>query len=196
MLITAQDHISWKPCLVPLGKEKIETGKLWNHPTTFGCRGAGPGCNTRELSDRLTALQGELEQLEAVERTLDEHKAWAQQSLLNITEDAANVAHAYLPIKTLHSCFQGSGSTLLSLRGPPDTFIRVPDLRQVCAVLAVMLMNSIPSWCPKFFLAFLIIWRCTLFLCLVVLLTPYAPQPPITSFDRCTSSWVCGGFPG
>ncbi|XP_064466839.1 transcription factor E2F4-like isoform X2 [Ornithodoros turicata] len=93
--------------------------------------GAGPGCNTRELSDRLAALQGELEKLDSIEKTLDQHKAWAQQSLRNITDDASNAARAYLATKALHSCFQGSASTLLSLRGPPDTVIRVPDLRQV-----------------------------------------------------------------
>ncbi|XP_070387036.1 transcription factor E2F5-like [Dermacentor albipictus] len=92
-------------------------------------KGAGPGCNTLELSERLTALQGELEELEQAEATLDEHKVWAQQSLLNITEDASNAAHAHISTRALRSCFPEC--TLLSLRGPRDTFIRVPDLRQV-----------------------------------------------------------------
>lgn len=91
-------------------------------------KGAGPGCNTLELSERQGVLQGELEELERVEATLDEHKVWAQQSLLNITEDALNAAHAHITTRELRSCFPES--TLLSLRAPRDTFIRVPDLRQ------------------------------------------------------------------
>lgn len=91
-------------------------------------KGAGPGCNTLELSERLQVLQGELEELEAAEATLDEHKAWAQQSLRNIIEDASNVACAHVTTRALRSCFPDS--TVLSLRGPPDSIIRVPDLRQ------------------------------------------------------------------
>ncbi|XP_049524479.1 transcription factor E2F4-like isoform X2 [Dermacentor silvarum] len=92
-------------------------------------KGAGPGCNTHELSERLGVLQGDIEELEQVEATLDEHKVWAQQSLLNITEDPTNAAHAHISTQELRSVFPES--TLLSLRGPGDTFIRVPDLRQV-----------------------------------------------------------------
>ncbi|XP_077502610.1 transcription factor E2F5-like isoform X2 [Amblyomma americanum] len=91
-------------------------------------KGAGPGCNTLELSERLQVLQAELEELEAAEATLDEHKAWAQQSLRNIVEDASNAARAHITTRALRSCFPDS--TLLSLRGPPDTVISVPDLRQ------------------------------------------------------------------
>lgn len=92
-------------------------------------KGAGPGCNTLELSERLAVLQGELEELEKAEAILDKHKVWAQQSLLNITDDAANAAYAHLSTRELRNLFPGS--TLLSLRGPSDTYIRVADPREV-----------------------------------------------------------------
>ena len=56
-------------------------------------RGAGPGCNTREISDRLMVLKEELDELERRERELDEHKSWVQQSIKNVTDDVSN--HQY-----------------------------------------------------------------------------------------------------
>lgn len=37
-------------------------------------RGAGPGCNTQEMSDRLSTLKGEITRLEEHEKMLDTHK--------------------------------------------------------------------------------------------------------------------------
>ncbi|XP_077542668.1 uncharacterized protein LOC144155219 isoform X2 [Haemaphysalis longicornis] len=92
-------------------------------------KGAGPGCNTLELSERLAVLQADLDELEKAEATLDEHMVWAQQSLLNIIDDTSNASYAHLSTRALRNCFPGS--TLLSLRGPPDTYIRVADPREV-----------------------------------------------------------------
>lgn len=53
--------------------------------------GAGPGCNTREITDNLLALKEELVDLENKEMELDQHFAWAKQSILNIMEDPVSV---------------------------------------------------------------------------------------------------------
>lgn len=49
--------------------------------------GAGPGCNTREITENLLALKEELVDLENKEMELDQHFAWAKQSILNIMDD-------------------------------------------------------------------------------------------------------------
>lgn len=53
-------------------------------------RGAGPGCNTREISDRLVDLKDELEDLSRREQELDQHKLWVQQSIRNVTDEISN----------------------------------------------------------------------------------------------------------
>jgi hypothetical protein len=37
-------------------------------------RGAGPGCNTQEIGDKLARLRNEVAALEALESNLDQHK--------------------------------------------------------------------------------------------------------------------------
>ncbi len=64
-------------------------------------RGAGPGCNTQEVSERLLKLKDEIAVLDKRERELDEHKMWVQQSIRNVTEDVLN--HRY-GIKSVPMC--------------------------------------------------------------------------------------------
>ena len=40
----------------------------------FECRGAGPGCNTQEIGDKLARLRNEVSALELLESNLDQHK--------------------------------------------------------------------------------------------------------------------------
>jgi transcription factor E2F4/5 len=56
-------------------------------------RGAGPGCNTTEISNRLIQLKSEISELERREIELDQHKSWVQQSIRNVTDDEIN--HQY-----------------------------------------------------------------------------------------------------
>ena len=56
----------------------------------FCYRGAGPGCNSREISDRLVSLKDELEELSRREQELDQHKLWVQQSIRNVTDEVSN----------------------------------------------------------------------------------------------------------
>lgn len=53
-------------------------------------RGVGPGCNTREIADKLIELKAEIEELQQREQELDQHKVWVQQSIRNVTEDVQN----------------------------------------------------------------------------------------------------------
>lgn len=50
----------------------------------------GPGCNTREIADKLIELKAEIEELQQREQELDKHKVWVQQSIRNVTEDVQN----------------------------------------------------------------------------------------------------------
>ena len=58
-------------------------------------RGAGPGANTREISDRLMVLKSEIEELDRRERELDQHKMRVQQSIKNVTDDASNIQYPF-----------------------------------------------------------------------------------------------------
>ena len=87
-------------------------------------RGAGPGCNTREISDRLVILKDELEALEEKERILDEHKSWIQQSLKIVSEDFDNEKLAFVTYEDLCQCFRDD--TLLAIQAPAGTELEVP----------------------------------------------------------------------
>lgn len=53
-------------------------------------RGVGPGCNTREIADKLMELKAELDDLALRENELDQQKVWVQQSIKNVTDDSGN----------------------------------------------------------------------------------------------------------
>lgn len=53
-------------------------------------RGVGPGCNTREIADKLIDLKLELEDLDRREHELDQQRVWVQQSIKNVTDDSLN----------------------------------------------------------------------------------------------------------
>lgn len=90
----------------------------------FVCRGAGPGCNTREISDKLVLLKDELERLEDQERQLDEQRLWVQQSLKNVSEDPENEQLAYATYEDV--CHSFRGDTLLVVQAPSGTQLEVP----------------------------------------------------------------------
>lgn len=86
--------------------------------------GAGPGCNSREVTDKLLALKEELVELENKEMELDQHFSWAKQSIFNITDDPANRSLSYVKHSDLCKAF--SNETLLVLQAPPGTQLDVP----------------------------------------------------------------------
>ncbi|KAG2469974.1 E2F4 factor, partial [Polypterus senegalus] len=71
-------------------------------------KGVGPGCNTREIADKLIDLKAELEDLERREHELDQQRVWVQQSIKNVTDDIQN------------------SDTLLAIRAPSGTQLEVP----------------------------------------------------------------------
>jgi len=87
-------------------------------------KGAVAGENTQEASDRLMVLQDEISRLDQHEKMLDQHKAWAQQSIKNILEDVSNYQLAYATHNDICSSF--SGETLLAIQAPSGTQLEVP----------------------------------------------------------------------
>ncbi|XP_052232405.1 transcription factor E2F5-like isoform X3 [Dreissena polymorpha] len=87
-------------------------------------KGAGPGCNTAELSDKLYSIQDELDDLARREAELDQHKNWVQQSIKNITDEAENTRLAYVTHEDI--CQQFKGDTLLAIQAPSGTHLEVP----------------------------------------------------------------------
>ena len=102
-------------------------------------RGAGPGSNTKEISEKLGDLRKELDSLEDIEKRLDEQRIWIQQSLKNISEDPDNGSHAYVTHEDICKCFHGE--TLLAVQAPSGTQLEVPVPENVSAKVC---MN--PSW--------------------------------------------------
>ncbi|EPY84213.1 hypothetical protein CB1_000490062 [Camelus ferus] len=90
-------------------------------------KGVGPGCNTREIADKLIELKAEIEELQQREQELDQHKAlsllggWycrASAVLLNPR------TLAYVTHEDICRCF--AGDTLLAIRAPSGTSLEVP----------------------------------------------------------------------
>ncbi|XP_064641672.1 transcription factor E2F5-like isoform X2 [Lineus longissimus] len=87
-------------------------------------KGAGPGCNTTEIANRLVGLKKEISDLEAREQMLDTHKLCVQQSIKNVTDDMGNHKLAYVTHEDICKCFQGD--TLLAIQAPSGTQLEVP----------------------------------------------------------------------
>lgn len=87
-------------------------------------KGVGPGCNTREIADKLIDLKLELEDLDRREHELDQQRIWVQQSIKNVTDDSQNSPLAYVTHQDLCNCFKGD--TLLAIRAPSGTQLEVP----------------------------------------------------------------------
>ncbi|MGH0129436.1 UNVERIFIED_CONTAM: hypothetical protein FKN15_020088 [Acipenser sinensis] len=58
-------------------------------------KGVGPGCNTREIADKLIDMKAELEDLERREHELDQQRVWVQQSIKNVTDDIQNSRYPF-----------------------------------------------------------------------------------------------------
>lgn len=56
-------------------------------------RGASLSCGTYDTPDRVALLKAEIAELDKVEKELDQHKNWVQQSIKNVTDDLNN--HQY-----------------------------------------------------------------------------------------------------
>uniref|UniRef100_A0A9J8C3L0 E2F transcription factor 4 n=2 Tax=Cyprinus carpio TaxID=7962 RepID=A0A9J8C3L0_CYPCA len=116
-------------------------------------KGVGPGCNTREIADKLIDLKLELEDLDRREHELDQQRVWVQQSIKNVTDDSLNSPYP----SNLCNCFKGD--TLLAIRAPSGTQLEVPvpeshvngqkkyqiHLKSSAGPIEVLLVNKDPS---------------------------------------------------
>ncbi|XP_016912596.2 transcription factor E2F4-like [Apis cerana] len=87
-------------------------------------KGAGPGCNTQEVGEKLTDLKDEIRKLEDHEQLLDKHTQWIQQSIKNIENDLINRKHAYITYEDVKENF--TDDFVLGIQAPPDTELSVP----------------------------------------------------------------------
>uniref|UniRef100_A0A3P9MWD0 E2F transcription factor 4 n=1 Tax=Poecilia reticulata TaxID=8081 RepID=A0A3P9MWD0_POERE len=120
-------------------------------------KGVGPGCNTREIADKLMELKAELDDLALRENELDQQKVWVQQSIKNVTDDSSNSPMAYVKHEDLCGAFKGD--TLLAIRAPIGTQLEVPvpelvlngqrkyqiRLKSTSGPIEVLLVNKDPS---------------------------------------------------
>lgn len=120
-------------------------------------KGVGPGCNTREIADKLIDLKAELDDLALREHELDQQRAWVQQSIKNVTDDSNNSPMAYVKHEDLCGAFKGD--TLLAIRAPIGTQLEVPipesvlngqrkyqiRLKSSSGPIEVLLVNKDPS---------------------------------------------------
>ncbi|MEQ2165809.1 Transcription factor e2f4, partial [Goodea atripinnis] len=84
-------------------------------------KGVGPGCNTREIADKLIDLKTELDDLALREHELDQQKVWVQQSIKNVTDDSGNS-----PYPSLHSVLSGQRKYQIRLKstsGPIEVLL-------------------------------------------------------------------------
>lgn len=120
-------------------------------------KGVGPGCNTREIADKLIDLKAELDDLALRESELDQQRVWVQQSIKNVTDDSNNSPMAFVKHEDLCGAFKGD--TLLAIRAPIGTQLEVPipenilngqrkyqiRLKSSSGPIEVLLVNKDPS---------------------------------------------------
>ncbi|XP_033220015.1 transcription factor E2F4-like isoform X2 [Belonocnema kinseyi] len=92
-------------------------------------KGAGPGCNSQEVGEKLTELKDELRLLEEHEKLLDKHTQWIKQSIKNIENDTTNKRYAYLTYEDMKDKF--TDEFILAIKAPTDTKLCVPNIAQL-----------------------------------------------------------------
>ncbi|XP_053571141.1 transcription factor E2F5 isoform X2 [Bombina bombina] len=86
-------------------------------------KGVGSGCNSKEVIEKLKSLKADIVNLDLKEKTLDQQKAWLQQSIENIKDDTVNNKFSYVTHEDLCNCFH---DTLLAIQAPSGTQLEVP----------------------------------------------------------------------
>ncbi|XP_043273266.1 transcription factor E2F4-like isoform X2 [Venturia canescens] len=89
-------------------------------------KGAGPGCNSEELGDKLFLLKDEIKKLEEHEATLDTHMQWIKQSIRNIEADLNNRKFTYITYEDVKEHF--AEEFVLGIEAPTDTILKVPNI--------------------------------------------------------------------
>lgn len=86
--------------------------------------GAGPGCNSREVTDKLTELKEEIRELKLKEAEIEKYYRWCKQSVFNLTDDRANKKNLYVHDNELIETFPDQ--TVLVIQAPIGTLLEVP----------------------------------------------------------------------
>lgn len=86
--------------------------------------GAGPGCNSCEMTDKLTQLKNEIKELKMKEAEIETYHRLSKQSVFNLTDDKANKQNAYVHDVELLNAFPDQ--TVLVVQAPIGTLLEVP----------------------------------------------------------------------
>ncbi|KAH9424005.1 Transcription factor e2f4 [Dermatophagoides pteronyssinus] len=92
--------------------------------------GGGPGCNAREVTERLLSLKDELIELDIKEMELDEHLSWSKQSLINIVDEQQYSNHKrymYCTHDELCRMF-GKDCNLMVIQAPSGAKMRIETM--------------------------------------------------------------------
>ncbi|KAL7294028.1 hypothetical protein TKK_0012597 [Trichogramma kaykai] len=92
-------------------------------------KGAGPGCNSQEVGEKLSGLKEEIKKLEEHEEMIDTHTQWVKQSLKNVQNDSQNRRYLYMQYEDLKETFENK--LIMVVQAPTDTKLEVPDISQV-----------------------------------------------------------------
>ena len=121
-------------------------------------RGVGPGCNTREIADKLIDLKAELDDLALRENELDQQRVWVQQSIKNVTDDSNNS-----PYPSLHTVFMSPmmcpmastclmwwlhQSWIFNLKAPKDLFQHLCFYHNYCDIARLVLSSRATDISP------------------------------------------------
>jgi len=87
-------------------------------------KGASPGTNTEEFVARVERLKEEVRRLDFIEKDMDRHRLWLEQSLRNVTEEPSNTRYAY--VRQEDMCMSFLDQTILTIKIPKDAQMEFP----------------------------------------------------------------------
>jgi transcription factor E2F4/5 len=88
-------------------------------------KGASPGTNTEEFVARVERLKEEVRRLDFIEKDMDKHRLWLEQSLRNVTEEPSNIRYAY--VREEDMCTSFVDQTIITIKTPKDVQIEIPQ---------------------------------------------------------------------
>jgi len=87
-------------------------------------KGASPGTNTEEFVARVERLKDEVRKLDVIEKDIDKHRKWLEQSLKNVTEEPDNMRFAYIREEDMVESFPDQ--TVITVKIPKDVQMELP----------------------------------------------------------------------
>lgn len=86
--------------------------------------GAGPGCNSSEMTEKLTRLKNEITELKKRESEVETYYKWCKQSMSNLEDDKTNKQNAYVYDQELLNAFPDQ--MVLVVQAPIGSSLQVP----------------------------------------------------------------------